>query len=351
MKKIALLAAVVLLTSPAWAKKKKEIEGLKKVIAVGAVNASMFSFQDDNPTGLTNMLQDSVKKYLDGTERYTAVVVDSAKAAGGGSTADDDFLTQMQTKLEAGQEMTPQESLKYSELMMKQQMAAMGPMLQQFGGGGGMGGAAFKPVAAQALLTFAVSTGQGGMDTGGIVGAVGGIFGSPVSGDFGTQSTKLSLTCVMQDPDTGNIIDQNVVQTKSTTFTRLAGFSTMSDSNDHDKAYDKLFKKAVEKCVKWMDQKFEKVEWEGRIFKSEGGRFLLNAGSNAGVKEGMQFTLLERAQVSGGGIEFGKEERSVGMGTALEVHDGYTVLGVSGPAKVGTIVKVQPAASPDPEGK
>lgn len=339
MKKTVWFLVIFLMAFPVLAKKKKE-EGLKKVVAVGAVNSQMFSFQDDNPTGLTNMLQDSVKKHLDGTGRYAAVVVDSAKKVAS-SAGDDDFLAQMQAKLEAGQEMTPEESLKYSEMIVQQQMAAMGPMLQQFGGGGGMGGAVFKPVAAQALLTFAVSTGQGGMDTGGIIGAVGGIFGAPVGGDFGTQSVKMSLTCVMQDPDTGNIIDQNVVRTTSTKFTRLAGFSTMSDSTDHDKAYDKLFKKAVEKCVKWMDKKFEKEPWEGRIFKVDGGGVLLNAGSNAGVKEGMQFDLIERGQVSGGGIEFGREDRNIGVANAVDVNDGYTVLSVSGPAKVGTIVKLR----------
>lgn len=331
-----------MIVSPVWAKKKKE-EGLKKIVAVGAVNAGMLSFQDDNPTGLTTLLQDSVKKQIEKNGNYSAVILDSAKNSGMGDS-DAGILSKIQAKQEAGQELTPEESLQYSELVMKQQMAALGPMLQQFGGGGGMGGAAFKPVAAQALLTFAVSTGQGGMDTGGIIGSVGEIFGSPVGGDFGTQSVKMSLTCVMQDPDTGNVIDQNIVQTKSTSFTRLAGFSTMSDSTDHDKAYDKLFKKAVEKCVKWLDQKIGKQPWEGRIFKADGGRVLLNAGSNAGVKEGMQFDLIERGQVSGGGIEFGREDQNIGVANAVDVNDGYTVLSVSGPAKVGTIVKLQAAA-------
>ncbi|MDP2600236.1 MAG: hypothetical protein Q8P84_05820, partial [Deltaproteobacteria bacterium] len=181
-----------------------------------------------------------------------------------------------------------------------------------------------------------------------VVGTVGDIFGSSVGGgmvgDFGTQSMKLSLTCVLQDPDTGNVLDQNIVQTKSTQFTRLGGFSTVSDSSNQDKAYDKLFGSAVDKCVKWLDKKIGKEPWEGRIFKADGGRVLLNAGSNAGVKEGMQFDLVERGQVSGGGIEFGKEERNIGVANAVDVHAGYTLLGVSGPAKVGTIVRLRVAA-------
>ncbi|MDP2600013.1 MAG: hypothetical protein Q8P84_04675, partial [Deltaproteobacteria bacterium] len=160
MKKIVWILMGLMIVSPVWAKKKKE-EGLKKVIAVGAVNAGMLSFQNDNPTGLSTLLQDKVKKQLEKTGHYAAVVVESAKEAGV-QDADAEFMAKMQAKQEAGQELTPQESLKYSEVAMKQQMAAMGPMMQQFGMGGG---AAHKPVAAQALLTFSVSTGQGGMDT------------------------------------------------------------------------------------------------------------------------------------------------------------------------------------------
>ena len=337
MKKLIWVLAGFLMVTPAWAKKKKE-EGLKKVIAVGAVNAGMLSFQNDSPTGLSTLLQDKVEKQLEKSGRYVAVVVDSAKEAGV-QDADAEFMAKMQAKQEAGGELTPQESLRYSEMAMKQQMAALGPMMQQFGMGGG---AAHKPVSAQALLTFAVNTGQGGMDTGGMVGTVGDIFGAPVVGDFGTQSVKLSLTCVLQDPDTGNVLDQNIVQTKSTQFTRLGGFSTVADSTNQDQAYDKLFGKAVEKCVKWLDKKMEKQPWEGRIFKTDGGRVLLNAGSNARVQTGMGFDLVERGQVSGGGIEFGKEENVIGQARAMDVHEGYTLLGVSGPpAKVGTIVKIR----------
>ena len=69
---------------------------------------------------------------------------------------------------------------------------------------------------------------------------------------------------------------------------------------------------------------------------------MLNAGSNARVQTGMGFDLVERGQVSGGGIEFGKEENVIGQARAMDVHEGYTLLGVSGPpAKVGTIVKIR----------
>lgn len=338
MKKFFVAAAILLMSFPVVAKKKEEKTGLKKVVAIGNVNAGMFSFQGSNPMGLSSLLQEQIKKQIDAATGLTAVIINpQAEEEEGAGDKNDEFLKQVQEKIEGGGQPTQAEMMRYSQLMMKQ----VAPMMQQFNT------APPKNIAAQAVLTFSTSTGSGTTDTGGALGQLGNIVNLPSSAglaDISTEKVKLSLTCIMHDPATGAVKDQKVVKKTKTKFHRIAGIQTFNNSFNHDEAYEKLFGKAVEECVEWVAAKLEKEPWEGKIFKVEGGKIFLNAGASAGVQPGMQFSLSKRGSVSGGGIEFGKAEQSAGQATVQQVQEGYSILNApeSGSVSVGAVAHPSP---------
>ncbi|MDO8527519.1 MAG: hypothetical protein Q7T03_07525 [Deltaproteobacteria bacterium] len=319
MKKIICVLGLFLISMPAWA-------GLKKVIAIGVVNASMLSFQGGNPGNLNSLLQDQIKKQIDASGRYVGVIVEEDQ----GLTEEDQIcLDKLQARMGEGQTLSQQEMMQYSTLITKQ----MGPMMQQY--------APPKNVAAQALMTFSASTGESSMDTGSVASTIGSVVNIPYGiGDMSSQSHKLTLTCVLHDPTTGQVIDQKKVDSTKTKFNRLGGMSTFSGTNQEE-VYDKLFSKGVGKCVEWIDKKMESQLWEGKIFKVQGDKILLNAGSNAGVQPGMKFNLFGRYSVTGGGIHFGNEEENIGTVEAVTVKEGYSVLRPIGikTISVGTIVR------------
>lgn len=334
MKKVAWLLCLLLTALPVAAKKKEEKTGLKKVIAIGNINAGMFSFQGSNPMGLSSLLQERIQKQINTNSALTAVVINPlAEEEEGAAAKDEEFLKQIQEKIEAGGQPSQGEMMRYSQLMMKQ----VAPMMQQFNT------APPKNIAAQAVLTFSTSTGSGTTDTGGALATLGNVVNLPSSaglGDVSTEKMKLSLTCVMHDPATGAVRDQKVVQKTKIKFHRIAGIQTFDNSMNHDEAYQKLFGKAVQECVEWVAVKLEKEPWEGKIFKVEGGQIFLNAGASAGIQPGMQFSLSQRGSLVGGGIEFGKTEQSVGQATVQQVKEGYSILNAPalGSVKVGTVV-------------
>ena len=230
--------------------------------------------------------------------------------------------------------------------LMRQSQQMVAQMMQMAGKAMGQAapGQKFSHAAAQLLVRAKVNTGRGNVDTGGAASVAGLFMEGADLANFSSETFKVAIDCIQLDPQLGAILDQETIKTSSTNLNRIAGIDSYyySDSGDQQKAYDKLFKKGIKKCADRIDGQLKKKEWEGEIFKISGDRVFINAGTLANVQQGMQFRLLQKEAVAGGGTQFGTEEKWAGVLQVEETSDYYSVgkLTVGGPAQVGQGVKV-----------
>ena len=276
-----LLTMALLASPPLYAKKKKGGPKLKKVVAIGHVDTGQMGFSSMGPGQLGDLFKNKIKKELERTGRYVVVI--------------------------------PQPS----EAQPQAQAQAQGRYVHE-------------PVAAQGLFNFTVHKGgKRSIDTTAITSAADYYSPAPISfglGGFASKSTKLSVTCAQLDPQSGRVLDQHVAKASSSRFGTVAGVNvhTVSDSEDSDRTFNRLFKRAVKNCVKWMDKKFKKVPWEGQILERRGGQFLVNAGGNAGIAPGMTLVAFQRKTITSGGLVLGTEEMTRGQVEITGVYEAYS---------------------------
>jgi hypothetical protein len=319
-----LILALALLASPSLeAKKKKGGSGPKKVVAIGQVSTGQMGFSSMNPGQLGDMLKNNIKKELERTGRYVVVTPAPSKA-----------------------KPTPEVQPAPTRAPTPQDIAAQMQEMQQIMAQA-QGQYVHKPVAAQGLFNFSVHKGgRRSVDTTGLTSTAEYYSQAPIPfelGGFASESEKLSLTCAQLDPISGRVLDQHVAKASSTQFKTMAGvdFYTVSNSEDPDRTFNRLFKRAVKDCVKWMDKKFKGVPWEGQILERRGGQFLVNAGQNANMKPGMLLTAFQRQAVTSGGLALGIEESATGQVEITGVYEAYsTAKTVEGRPAPGNLLKL-----------
>jgi hypothetical protein len=228
---------------------------------------------------------------------------------------------------------TTAEAQKYAAQMQK----AMAKMVAQ-----AQGKYYHKPIAAQALFNFDVKRGETKVRTGTTFDTIEDLSGAPVhSYDFASDTVKLTLTCIQRNPESGSVIDQNNVETSSTSvrnFKDMVVYST-GQYTDRDRQFNKMFDKAVKKCIKWIDGKVGSQPWEGQVVDVKGGKYYINAGSNAGIQPGMRFDIVESVAIGGKGVQLGTEKEKRGTLEITEVKERYSTANIiSGSAQKGSII-------------
>ncbi len=345
-KYFVIAATIVCFIAPAFAKKKESKcpDGLKKIVAVGQVDAGSFSFEEGDPTSLGKLLQNQLRKEIEAKGCYVTVLHEPVpeKEAPPTEAPEATPPPAIVPPSNASGKMTAQQA---AQLMQQsQQMVAQMMQMTAKAMGGAAPGQKFSPAAAQLLVRAKVATGRGNVDTGGAASVAGMFLEGANLANFSSETFKVAVDCIELDPQFGTIIDQETIKTSSTNLNRVAGIDSYyyADSGDQQKAYDKLFKKGIKKCANHIDDQLKKKEWEGQIFKIEGNRVFINAGALANVQPGMQFRLLQKEAVRGGGTQFGTEEKWAGVVQIEETNDQYSIgkLTVGGPAQVGQGVKI-----------
>jgi len=234
---IAVLIAACALAAPAHAKKDK---GPKKVIAVGNVNTGGMGFSSMSPQQLAELFRVRAKKMLEKKDRFTVVLPEPKKQTGKKSSQPQKIPT------------TPEDAMKYAAEMQRQyQQMAMESRGQYI----------YYPVSADALVDFNIQTGSRSVSTGGAFGQIESWTGAPVGdADFSSDSINMTLTCLIRNPQTGSLKDEYKAKASSTKVARVGGVSyyTMEDTSDPDRAFDRMFKRAMKKCIKWIDKQVSK---------------------------------------------------------------------------------------------
>jgi len=323
---------MAVLAAPASGNDKSKSPALKKIVGIGDVYTGYMGFEGLGPKKLGDLIKEKAKKELEATGRYVVVIprIDSKKNPG---QIDEKLMPKVEQGKKPARKMTAKDMQK--EMARIQKMVSQMQMAMQ---------GRHDPVAAQALFSFRVRQTKSWSDTGGFVGFAGQFTDAPVdAADFSTESLKVSLDCLQQDPDTWTLLDEHVERASKATLTRVVGtdYYSASESRDHERTYKKLFKRAMKKTIRWIDEKLQDKPWEGQVINKKGSKFYVNAGSLAGVTKGMKFGVFKLESVSGKGLDFGSEAVKKGSIEIVDVKDRYAVARlVAGEARVGYIMRI-----------
>ncbi|MFH1875232.1 MAG: hypothetical protein ABH859_08660 [Pseudomonadota bacterium] len=323
---VALILGVGLFSanSSVFAKKNNETDGLKKVVAVGRVNTRQLMMAGMNTATLDELLRNRVQKDLEKSGRYVVVVPAETEEE------------KEESEMPAG---PPPKTAAEAQVYAAKMQKAMQKMMAQ-----AQGKYLHKPIAAQALFNFDVQQGESRFGTGTAFDTAEDLTGAPLhSFDLNSDTVSLTLTCIQRDPESGKVLDHYDARTSSTSMRSFRDmmFYTTGDSSDRNRDFDRMFDRAVNKCISWIDKKMEGQTWEGQIIKVTSGQYYINAGSNAGLKEGMQFSVIGRKSVGGKGVELGVEEFEIGVLQVTKVYERYAVTkAISGQPKKGDVIKL-----------
>lgn len=322
-KTICMIAALLLIAAPVGAKNKSD-QGFKKVIAIGHVNTSRMGFSSLTPKQLGDLFKMRAKKELEKTGRYIVIIPKYEEE-------------DIDAEQKAAPQKTPKtaaEAMKYAQEMQKQFEIMAAKAQGQY---------VHKPVAAQALFNFSVSTGSRHVTTGGLFSEIEYLSGAPLGGaDFSSDSLHLTLTCYDLDPESGKIEADYQAKASSTKVARVGGVSyyTMEDTSNPDRAFDRMFKRSLGKCISWIDKRMSGQSWEGQVFKKQGSKLFVNAGSNAGITPGTIFGAYGGGAISGKGISVSAGGTQTGTIEITDVFDTYsTAKVVSGTAGDGSLIR------------
>jgi hypothetical protein len=233
----AIVACAIAFALPAQAKD----EGPKATIAVGNVNTGGMGFSSLSPKELAELFRVRAKKELEKKGRYNVILPEPK---------DEKFEEPSKPKAQK-QPKTAAEAMRYAAEMQEQYHQMMA---QQ------QGRRIYYPVQANALYDFNISTGSRHVTTGGVFSQIEGMTGAPVGdADFSSDSVNMTLTCLRRNPTTGSLMDEYKAKASSTRVARVGGVSyyTMEDTSDPDRAFDRMFKRAMSKCVSWIDKQMK----------------------------------------------------------------------------------------------
>ncbi len=175
-----------------------------------------------------------------------------------------------------------------NKVMEEQALGASGAVTQ--GSAAKLG----KILGTSAIITGSV-TEFGVKDGGGKIGGLGGMTKGLVS-SFGVKSNtaRVGIDLRIVDTTTGEILLAESASGEETS--RSVDFSSWSmpdfkigGDNFDNSLIGKATRKAIGTLIDKKEGKMKGVAWKGYILKVEGSSIWLNAGSDSGVKEGMQF--------------------------------------------------------------
>lgn len=237
---IAVAAILVSLALPAQAKKD---EGSRKTVAVGSVDTGNMGFSSLSPKELAELFRVRAKKEIEKKGRFDVILPESKGKKYGEAS---------EPKAKKGkQPKTMAEAMKYAEEMQEQYHQMMAQSKGVY---------AYYPVNADALFDFRITTGSRHVTSGGVFSQIEGMTGAPVGdADFSSDSVNMTLTCLRRNPQTGSLMDEYKAKASSTKIAQVGGVSyyTMEDTSDPDRAFDRMFKRAMGKCVKWIDKQMK----------------------------------------------------------------------------------------------
>jgi len=217
----------------------KEIS--KKTVAIGDVQMG-YDGSSQKSYEVKETIQIGLKKRLEklGKGSYTVKIVDPAVVTKG-------------SKPKAAEMPTMPTDRVPTQSDIAQYMAAMQQMQKQMTGQVRV----HQPVDADDYFEFRISSSKSDTDTGMAVSSIAGYSGYDTTpGDVSLKRTKLYLIATQRNPKTGALIDKHTCKASATKVRNVAGYTTYQYGDD-EITRERLFKKAIKSCAKWINSKVE----------------------------------------------------------------------------------------------
>lgn len=217
---------------------------------------------------------------------------------------------------------------------------------KQAGMSRGKGADAGKAMAAQALFVGTLT----GVGKGSSFGGAGGGWGSGGFGLGGLGFSSNKVNIVVRWYDTTSLEIKGSHECSQTQGALTLGGGGLGDgaagagAGTFRSTLAKTFSKALDKCVAWIILNMDKLPWEGKIISAKGPQVYINAGADAGVKVGDNFTIYKAGEElvdPDSGMSLGVEETLSGQVQIAKAMPKFSIATVTsgGGFRQGDIVR------------
>ncbi len=187
----------------------------------------------------------------------------------------------------------------------------------------GMSGAVTPQSAAQVGKLLGVelivlgSVSEFGEKKSGIGGSIGRL---GIGGKFSKRTARAVVDIRLVNTSTGEIVLAETAEGKESS-TSLDGIRVEDINFGNPTQWDntilgKASRKAIDKCVKFIEKAMEHIPWQGKIIKANpDGTVYMKPGSAGGVKPGMEFVVYRKGEElidPDTGLSLGSEEQMIG---------------------------------------
>jgi hypothetical protein len=214
----------------------------KKTVALGDVQMG-YDGSSQKSYEVKETIQIGLKKRLEKLSKgsYNVEIVDPAVVTRGSKPA----ATAMPT-MPTDRAPTQNEIAQYMASMQQMQRQMMGQVKVH------------QPVNADDYFEFRISSSKSDTDTGMTASSIAGYSGYDTTpGDVSFKRTKLYLIATQRNPKTGALIDKHTCKASATKVRNIAGYTTYNYGND-EITRERLFKKAIKDCAKWINGRVKK---------------------------------------------------------------------------------------------
>lgn len=178
----------------------------------------------------------------------------------------------------------------------------------------------------------------------------GGAQGLSISGvNIGMSKSNAHIAVIVQiiDSTTGEILDSQRVEGLADASGFGVGYSgsfSIGSSSFKQTPLGKATQIAIDRAVEYISQRIANYPWQGRVVTVKDGLVYVNAGSDAGIKSGDNFTVYRKGEDlidPETGVELGSEKTKIGDIVISEVQPKFSkakVLSSTGEIKVSDLV-------------
>lgn len=253
--------------------------------------------------------------------KKTIAVIDFENASGLGSyiALGNDFTAQLNDALIQSGKFIVLSRTQLDEVFLEQDLAASGSMAKSLTAQTG------KAIPAQILITGKITEFE--YDTGG------GAQGFSIHGvSIGGSKSRAHIAVILQiiDSTTGEILDSRRVEGRADASGFSMGYSgsfSLGSSSFKKTPLGKATQIAIDRAVVYIADNVARLPWQGRVVTVKNDLVYVNAGENAGIKDGMEFTVYRQGESlidPETGIELGAEKKKIGDISIVSVEPKFS---------------------------
>jgi len=149
---------------------------------------------------------------------------------------------------------------------------------------------------------------------------------------IGSKSASAHVAVIIQiiDTTTGQILDSERVEGKAKSGGLSIGYSgafSLGSSSFKKTPLGKATQIAIDKAVVYVGQRLSRQPWQGKVVTVKDGTVFINAGTGAGIAEGMKFAVYRQGESlidPDTGIDLGSENTKIADISVTEAQEKFS---------------------------